>query len=386
MDLKKGEGIELLLQLAAESDVFVENFLPGKLASMGLGYEDLKAVNPGIVYCSISGFGQSGPYSSLPGYDVIIAGIGGMMSITGEEGKGAEPVKCGVAITDVVTGLHAQGAITAALLRRDASGTGTGHGCWIDCSLLDAQVASLVNIGQNHLVSSEATGRRWGTAHESIVPYQAFRAGGGGQARKPRDSKTHGDSNIGVGEGGGGGEEEGEDWLVLGALNNTQFKSLCVALELPELAADEERFGTNPARVKNRKALVCALQKRLRDHPSSHWVALLRKAHIPCGPINSVRAVLEDEHVTARGMAIGAAVRGSAGDDIGRHLEEGAPPYLLNNPVKYSREGYASASRRPPPLLGEHTVEVLAEVLGQTKEEIEALRVRSVLQLVRTCL
>lgn len=320
VNLKSSEGQEIIRRLARLSDVAVENFKAGELAQLGLGYEHLKALNPGLVYCSITGYGQTGPDSDLPGYDFIIQGRGGVMSITGE--PDGEPMKVGVAIVDITAGLFAANAIQAALLAR----TRTGQGQAIDIALLDAQVAWLANVASNYLVSGQRPGR-FGNAHPTIVPYQSFRA---------RDG-----------------------FFCLAVGNDGQWQRLCRVLGRPELSTDP-RFATNPARVRHRGELVPVLQGVFATQDIAFWLREIAAAGIPCGPVQTIDQVFADPQVLAREM-VWTVPHPTAGEV----RLTGSPLKLTETPVAY---------RSHPPLLGEHTGEVLTSLLGYTLEEIAQFR------------
>ena len=310
IDFKNKKGAELVKRLAERSDVLIENFMPGKLAEMGLGYEDIKAVAPGIVYCSVTGYGQSGPYSNRGGYDVTAAAIGGLMHITGEpEG---DPCRVGVAITDITTGLYAHGAILAALFEKQR----TGRGRYIDCSLLASQVAVLSHLAGNYLNSNvEAT--RIGAGHHNIVPYQAF---------KTKDGN-----------------------LVVVAGNDGQFKALCKRINMEHLLEDE-RFKKNGLRVQNRNVLVPMIQERLMQENTSHWLKLFDNAGFPFGSINSMSQVFDDPQVKHLGI-----VQEIPHPTVG-NLRLAGPAVAFDGKTELKQP-------LPPPLLGEHTKEVLQEIL-----------------------
>jgi formyl-CoA transferase len=324
LNLKDSEGRHLLLRLVERADVLVENFKVGTMERLGLGYETLRKLNPGLVYCSITGFGPDGPYKDRPGYDFIVQAMGGIMSVTGE--PDGQPMKVGVAIVDITTGMFAAYAIVAALRHRDR----TGLGQRIDVSLLESQVAWLANVASNYLVSGEVP-RRYGNAHPNIVPYQTFTTADG--------------------------------WIAVAVGNDRQFARLCSALGLPELAEDP-RFATNPARVQNREQLVTLLEEIFLTRDTSHWYELLLEADIPVGPINTVDKVLSDPQVLARGM-VQEVPHPTAGT-----VKLVGPPYKLSQtPARV---------RSHPPLLGEHTAEVLEGLLGLDAQTLAELRARGV--------
>ena len=314
IDFTRPEGQRLVHELAKKSDVVIENFKPGGLARFKLDYESLRGVNPRLVYCSITGFGQTGPYAPRAGYDFLMQGMGGLMSITGHaDGEaGAGPVKVGVALTDILTGLHASTAILAALAHRDHGGGGQ-H---IDLALLDVQVACLANQNMNYLHGGEVP-RRLGNAHPNVVPYQDF-------------PTADGDMILAIG-------------------NDSQFAKLCEAIERPEWAVDP-RFRTGPARVANRQALVPMLRTETVRRTTYDWIALLEAAGVPCGPINNIAQVFDDPQIVARGMKISMT-----------HPTAGEIP-LVASPIRMSET--PPAYTLPPPRLGEHTRSVLGSVLA----------------------
>lgn len=322
IDLGTKEGQALVRELAGQADVLIENFKVGDMARFGLSYAHLAPALPRLVYCSISGFGQDGPCAAQPGYDFMVQGLGGVMSITGE--SGGEPMKVGVAVADVVCGLYAAVAILAALRHRNES----GQGQHIDLGLLDTQVAWLVNQGMNYLVSGTPP-RRLGNAHPNIVPYQVFAASDG--------------------------------HVIIAVGNDAQFRRLGVCVGMPALADDAD-YATNAARVRNRGMLVPILEAVIRAKPLVHWLKTLAAAGVPCGPVNDIGQVFADPQVLARGMRIAMPHPATGGGSV----------ELIGNPLRFSAS--AVGYRRPPPLLGQHTNEVLEEWLGLTEERRAVLR------------
>jgi crotonobetainyl-CoA:carnitine CoA-transferase CaiB-like acyl-CoA transferase len=329
VDIAGAAGQALLRELVRHCDVVLENFKVGHLARYGLDYASLKAIKPDLVYCSITGFGQDGPYAHRAGYDFLVQGMGGLMSITGERDglPGGGPQKAGVALTDIMTGMYATVAVLAALTHRDRS----GQGQHIDMALLDTQVAMLANVGSNYLNSGQRP-RRWGNAHANIVPYQTFACSDG--------------------------------HIIVTAGNDGQYRKFVEAGGRPELAQDE-RFATNPLRVQHRDLLVPLLDAMVAQKTRAEWIALLEAAGVPCGPINNVDEVFADPQVQARGMAI----------DLDHPLAGSVK--LVRSPMKLSAT--PATSDAAPPLLGQHTDEVLAGLLGKSTEEIAALRAQGVL-------
>lgn len=325
VDLKAQKGREIVRELARRADVVVENFRFGTMDEWGLGYDALSTMNPYLIYCAITGYGQTGPYSQRPGYDFIIQAQGGIMSITGpEEGP---PMKVGVAIVDITAGLYAAVAILGALHERVRSGKGQ----YIDISLLDAQVAWLANVGSNYLVSGERP-KRYGNAHPNIVPYESFRA---------QDA-----------------------WLAVGVGNDRQWQHLCSVAGWDDLAEDP-RFRTNPLRVRNREALVGILNERFLKRTASEWVETLLEAGIPCAPINAVDEVFSDPQVLARDMLLEFP-----------HPTAGSVR-LAGSPLKLSRT--PTRPKAPPPLLGQHTEEILKSYLGYDSATVFNLRSEGVI-------
>lgn len=329
VDIATPEGQDIIRQLVASCDVLVENYKVGQLARYGLDYDTLKAINPGLVYCSITGFGQTGPYAQRPGYDFIVQGMGGFMSVTGErDGQpGAGPQKAGVAIADLFTGAHATIGILAALAHRDR----TGQGQQLDICLLDVQVAMMANMASNFLATAKPP-QRWGNAHPNIVPYQTFKAADG--------------------------------WIIIACGNDGQFRKLVEVGGEPRLA-DDPRFATNPQRVRNREILLPLLEPMLLRRSRAEWIAALETAGVPCGPINDLAEVFDNEQVIARGMRVDLPH-----PTAGQVSVPASALKMGETPVEY---------RRPPPLLGEHTVSVLQELTQLGAAEIEALQRRQVI-------
>ncbi|MCS7101504.1 MAG: CoA transferase [Burkholderiaceae bacterium] len=329
LDLSVPDGQAIVRKLAAVSDVLVENYKVGQLAKYGLDYETLARVNPRLIYCSITGFGQTGPYRDRPGYDFIVQGLGGFMSITGErdDRPGGGPQKAGVAVSDLMTGMYATVAILAALAWRERS----GRGQHLDLALLDVMVAMLANMNMNYLVSGRAPGRA-GNAHPNIVPYQVFAAADG--------------------------------HVIVAVGNDAQFVRFCEVAGCPQLATDA-RFAKNADRVRHRDILVPMLEDIVRRQPVAFWVQALQRAGVPCGPINSIAQALADPQVVARGLRI----------DLPHPLSGTVP--LVGNPIRMSAT--PPAYDRAPPLLGADTEDVLRHVLGLTPAEIQALRARGVI-------
>ena len=296
VDLKTAQGREIVAELAADSDILVENHLPGRLDRLGLGYDELSAKNKGLIYCSITGFGQTGPYASRPGYDIIAASLGGLMHITGP--KGGDPVKTGVALTDLTTGLYAHGAIMAALLQRQRNG---GVGQHIDVDLLSSQVSCLANLGANYLMEGREASR-WGTAHESIVPYQSFATADG--------------------------------YLTLGGANDRQFGEMCQRIGRPDLAQDPH-LQSNAQRVQHRHRLIAEMSRTLLSKTTDEWLRALDGAGFPYAPINPLRRVFEDPQVLHHGLV-----------DTVSHPTAG-PLAMVGPAVRFS--GSDNRIRLPPP-------------------------------------
>jgi crotonobetainyl-CoA:carnitine CoA-transferase CaiB-like acyl-CoA transferase len=328
VDITQPEGQEIIRQLASQCDVLIENYKVGGLAKYGLCYQSLSKINPKLVYCSITGFGQTGPYAQRPGYDFLIQGMGGLMSVTGApDTEGGGPVKVGVAVTDLFTGLYASNAIQAALLERHQSGLGQ----YIDLALLDVQAAVLANQASNYLIGGTVP-QRLGNAHPNIVPYQAF-------------ATTDGHIILAVG-------------------NEGQFKRLCQVLKKPKWLKDA-RYTSNAARVKNRDALCSTISKSLAQHSSQHWLQVLEQHEVPCGPINTIDQVFEDPQILARNMLVTL-------DD-----ERAGEIQMVANPINFSRSAIDYAA--PPPQIGNDTASVLADYLEYSHAELEALRKKSVI-------
>ncbi|QCP50107.1 CoA transferase [Trinickia violacea] len=329
VDIATPEGQKIVRELAAQSDVVLENYKAGQLKKYGLDYASLKEVKPDLVYCSITGFGQTGPHAQRAGYDFIVQGIGGFMSITGERDDlpGGGPQKAGVAIADLMTGMYSTVAVLAALAHRDR----TGVGQYIDMALLDVQVAMLANMNANFLASG-APPMRWGNAHPNIVPYQAF--------------------------------QTSDSWIIVAVGNDGQFRKFVEAGNRTELA-DDVRFATNPERVRHREVLVPIIAEMVRTRSKHEWIERLEAAGVPCGPINNLAEVFEHEQVVARGMQV----------DLPH--PSGATVKLVRNPIRMSETPPQAHSH--PPTLGEHTDNVLRRVLGYDDETIAALRGRSVI-------
>lgn len=330
IDMAHPEGQALLRKMAAEADVVVENFKVGGLKQYGLDYDSLKTLNPRLIYCSITGFGQEGPYAERAGYDLMVQAMCGLMSITGhaDDQPGGGPLKVGVAVIDVFTGLYASNAILAAINARDNARTGTGQGQYIDMALLDVGMAVLANQAAGFLATGKAPGRA-GNIHPSLAPYQDFRSS---------------DGNV---------------LLAIG--NDGQFARFCAAAGKPEWAQDS-RFATNTARVQNRPALLALMEPLMRTRTTAEWIALLEDKAVPCGPINTIAQAFDDPQVQARGIR--KALPRDAGDGIAQIATVASPMRLSATPVSY---------RNAPPALGQHTQQVLQE-LGLSPEEITALQ------------
>lgn len=329
IDITQTRGQELIRGLVALSDVLIENYKVGGLAKYGLDYDSLKKLNPGLVYCSITGFGQSGPWANRPGYDFMIQALSGLMSITGErdEAPGGGPQKVGVALADIVSGLYAGNAIQAALLHREL----TGRGQYIDTALLDCQLAAMANQAMNYLVSGQAP-KRLGNAHPNIVPYQVFASSDG--------------------------------FLIIAVGNNEQFRRFCTLLDCADIADDPE-FSSNQNRVVNRDRLGQILEPLIKLQTTGFWIESLERETIPCGSISSLDETFANPQVQHRHMRVEM-------DHplAGKVPLVGSPLKLSETPVEY---------RMPPPLLGEHTDEVLRDIIGLEQNVIDGLRADKVI-------
>jgi formyl-CoA transferase len=320
LNLKSDQGQQILRELIRNSDVLIENFKVDTLEKWGLSYEELQDIHPGLIYCTITGYGYTGPYRHLPGYDFIIQAQGGVMSITGPEN--GEPYKVGVAIADITAGLFACNAILAALFEHQRSGKGQR----IDISLLDAQVAWLANVGSNYLISGEKP-ERYGNAHPNIVPYQIFSA---------RDG-----------------------YFALAIGNDSQWRQFCTQVGKNEWALDQ-RFSTNAGRVENRTVLIPLLEVLFSQFKITHWLSILEAIGVPCGPINSIGQIFDDAQVQAREMVVDVP-----------HPTAGSIR-MVASPLKIPTSEVVV--RLPPPMLGEHTQQILKEILGYDEAKIDDLR------------
>jgi crotonobetainyl-CoA:carnitine CoA-transferase CaiB-like acyl-CoA transferase len=327
VDIATPEGQDIIRKLAAQSDVLLENYKVGQLKKYNLGYETLAALNPRLIYCSITGFGQTGPLAHRAGYDFITQGMSGFMSVTGErdDQPGGGPQKAGVAISDLFTGLYATVGVLAAVEQRHR----TGHGQHIDMALLDVMVAAMANMNTNYLASG-LTPKRWGNAHPNIVPYQTFAVSDG--------------------------------HIIVAVGNDGQFKKFCAVAGCETLATDA-RFATNPQRVAHREALIPLLEPLLRSRSKALWIAQLEAAGVPCGPIESIDEALHNPHVLARGLRVSLP-----------HPTAGVAK-LVGNPIKMSAS--ATTATEHPPLLSEHTTAVLSS-LGYSAAQIASLRSKGI--------
>ena len=336
-DIAQPEGQQLIRELVKHCDVFIENFKVGDMARYGLDYASLSAINPKLVYCSVTGFGQSGPYKDRAGYDYAVQGMGGLMSITGErDDLGGGPQKVGVAVADLFTGMYATVGILAALRHAER----TGQGQHLDMALLDVQVAMLANLGANYLVSGKVPGRA-GNAHQNIVPYQVF------EVKAPEGSTS-----------------DARDHIILAVGNDGQFAKFCAVAGMPELAQDT-RYAQNANRVRHRAELVPQLESIMLTRTKTDWLSALEAAKVPCGAINNLAEVFADPHVHAREMV--------------HTWQHPVKPdlKLVASPLKMS----ATPVRQdlPPPLLGQHTGDVLSDLLGYSPEQQQALRSKGVI-------
>jgi len=324
LDISKPEGQEVIRKLAAKSDILIENYKVGGLAAYGLGYEDLKQVNPGLVYCSITGFGQTGPFSTRAGYDFLIQAMGGLMSVTGEPdgNPGAGPQKVGVALTDILTGLYMTIAALSAITKRDT----TGEGCHVDMALLDVTTATMANQALNFLVTGNAPSRM-GNAHPNIVPYEAF--------------------------------ETSDMYLIVAVGNDGQFARFVEVAGQPELATDE-RFSNNAARVDHRDILIPIVRDFMKQRTGADWIDALEKVGVPCGPINNMEQVFAHPQVKHRGLQM----------DLDHPLAGTVPQ--VGNPIKFT--GKPHQYQGAPPTLGQHSDGVLSDILEMSDEEIAALK------------
>ena len=331
VDIASADGQALLRELVLHCDVVLENYKVGQLKRYGLDYESLKAIKPDLVYCSVTGFGQDGPYAHRAGYDFLIQGMGGLMSVTGERDDlpGGGPQKAGVALTDLMTGMYATIAILAALTQRDRS----GESQYIDLALLDVQVAMLANMGSNYLNSGKAP-KRWGNAHPNIVPYQTFACSDG--------------------------------YIIVATGNDGQYQKFVEAGGRGDLAFDP-RYATNPLRVKNRDELVPLLAAMVLTQSRDFWIEKLEAVGVPCGPINDLDDVYKNPQVLARELVMEVP-----------HPTAGKVK-LVRSPMRMSAAPADDAATLPPPLLGQHTDEVLRDLLGHSPEHIAALRTKGVL-------
>ncbi|MEE2995757.1 MAG: CaiB/BaiF CoA-transferase family protein [Pseudomonadota bacterium] len=326
IDIAKPEGAKLVKRIAEDADVLVENFKTGNLAKYNLAYDDLKGLNPRLVYCSVTGFGQTGPYAPRPGYDFLIQAMGGLMSITGT--PDGEPQKVGVPIADIMAGMYAGVAINAAL--RHASNTGQGQ--YIDIGMMDTTVAMLANAGMNYI--HDGMLGRLGNAHPNIVPYQPFKTADG--------------------------------FIIVAIGNDSQFQRFCELAGCTDLCEDPD-FATNDARVRNRSTLLPNLYQIFETRTSEQWLASLEENKIGCGPINNLQQVFDDPHVQARRMVVNMdhPLAGEGGAAV-----IGSPMRFTETPVTY---------RHPPPMVGQHTEEVLREKLRLTDQDLSVLRDKEVI-------
>jgi formyl-CoA transferase/CoA:oxalate CoA-transferase len=325
LDLKSEEGKDVLYKLTSKSDIFLENFRPGVTTRLGVDYDTLRAINPRLIYCSISSFGQTGPYAMWPGYDLIIQGMGGLMGITGEPDR--PPVRVGMAVTDINAGMYATIAILSALRVRSH----TGYGQYLDVSMLDASVSWMTYVAGNYFATGNAP-PRMGSAHPSIVPYQGFMTG---------DKK----------------------YILIAAGNDRLFGILCKAMDLNDLI-DDPRYKTNDNRVQNRKNLINILQLVFQQKKRDKWIQILREAGFPCAPVYTIDEIFQDQQVLHRNMLLKMA-----------HPKAGKIKQI-GSPLKFSES--TSTPTLPPPLLGQHNVELLKS-LGYNENEIEKMRSKKII-------
>jgi formyl-CoA transferase len=328
IDISKPRGQEIVRELAKRADVLLENYKTGDLARYKLSYDDLKAINPGLIYCSITGFGQTGPYRERPGFDFMVQGMGGFMSVTGErdDRPGGGPQRAGVPIVDIMTGMYSTIAVCAAIASREK----TGQGQFIDMALLDTQISILANQGMNYLATGVPPGRL-GNTHPNIVPYQSFKT------------------------------KDGD--IILACGNDNLFNKFCEVAGAQHLPKDP-RFATNGQRVAHRADMDEVLIPIFKTRTTAQWVADLEKGGVPCGPINNLKDVFDDPHVQARGMRIELP-----------HATAGKVP-LIRSPMRFS--GTPVEHSAGPPTLGQHTDEVLARTLGKSADEIAALKAEGI--------
>lgn len=325
VDFKTDEGREIILELSKKCDVLIENYVPGKMDELGLGYNEIKKVSPHLVYCSLSGYGCKGPYKNKPGYDVIAASVGGLLSITGP--KDGPPCKVGVAMTDLATGLFAHGAIMAALIHR----FNTGKGQKIDCNLLSTQLACLINIGSNYLNAGEE-GEKWGSSHVSIVPYRAYETSDG-------------------------------YYLTICAGSNLQFQELSKKLGISNEKSNM-KFKDNKDRIYNRDILDSIIQDKFKEKTLKEWLNILEGSSFPFGPVNTISQAFNDEHVKDIGIVkeIDHPIAGKV--------------KIVGSPVEFSES--KTVVHLPPPLLGEHTADILKTVLNYSEEKIKHLKIKKI--------
>lgn len=326
LDYTKPDGLALAKKLIAQSDILIENYKCGSLAKYGLSYDDLKNDYPQLIYCSLTGFGQTGPYKDRAGYDFLIQGMGGIMSLTGP--ADGDPYKVGVAVADLMAGQYALNGILAALYHREK----TGQGQFVDIGLLDTQVAWLSNAAQYYLTSGTIT-PRMGNAHPTIVPYEAFPAQDG--------------------------------YIILAVGNDKQFADFCRFAGCENLSTDP-RFAENKNRVRNRDDLIPVLRDIISQHPQDHWINGLEKNGVPCGPVNNLEQVFENPQVLSRDMKINVP-----------HTDANTPIDLVGNPVKLSKTPVTY--RTAPPTLGQHTDTVLKDILSMSADDITTLKKKGVI-------